>query len=259
MAEETNQAENQAAPVYVAEAPREMIDAGVFYGRAKSKTNPKMRPFIFGTRGGVEIINLQKTTDHMEKAVAFIMESVRNGKDLALFVGTEPAAEGAIVALAKKFALPYVSNRWIGGTLTNFSIIAGRIEYLKKTRSGLASGEFDKYTKKERLELDREVRRLETLMGGLEELPREPDFLVIVNPVLHDTAVAEARRRKIPVIAFANVDANPDTIDYLIPGNDKAKMSISWFLEKIEKAIEEGRKMQMAAKAAATAEAATKA
>jgi small subunit ribosomal protein S2 len=238
---------NQA--VYPGEASREMIEAGVFYGRKKTKTNPKMRQFVFANRGGIEIINLQKTVEALEKATAFIAESVRNGKGLGLLVGTEPAAEPAIRALAEKFKLPFVATRWVGGTITNFSVIAKRIEHLTKTRAGLASGAFDQYTKKERLDIEREVKRLEGLMGGLELLTREPDFLVIINPVVHTTAVREARRKRLPIVALANVDADPDQMEYLVPGNDKARSSVAWFLANIEKAIAEGIATKVAPKA----------
>jgi len=237
------------------EASREMIDAGVFYGRKKSKTNPKMRQFVMGNRGGIEVINLEKTEEALGRAVAFVTEKVRNGGTV-LFVATEPAAETAIIAMAKKFGMPYVSNRWVGGTLTNFKIISARVEHLKKIRTDLASGALDKYTKKERVEIDREIHRLEELMGGLETMSREPDLIVMIDPTLHTTAVREALIKKIPIVAFANIDADPDLIDHLVPGNDKAKKSIDWFLGKIEKAIEDGIKMRaMAKEAAAVAEA----
>ena len=235
---------SSTAIVYPNEASREMIEAGVFYGRKKSKTNPKMRQFIIANRGGVEVINLQRTEEALAEAVAFVTEKVRNG-GMGLFVATEPAAETAIIALAKKFSMPYVSNRWIGGTITNFSIIAKRVEHLKKIRADLASGALDKYTKKERVEVDHEIKRLETLMGGLETMSREPEFIVMIDPTLHSTAVHEARIKKIPIIALANMDADPDLIDYLVPGNDKAKKSIDWFLGKIEAAIEQGIKMKV--------------
>jgi small subunit ribosomal protein S2 len=232
---------------YPAEASREMIEAGVFYGRKKTKTNPKMRQFVFANRGGIEIIDLQKTAEELAKAAEFIKESIKKGKDLGLVVGTEPAAESGIRALAAKFKMPFVTTRWVGGTITNYAIISKRVEHLKTTRADLASGALDRYTKKERLDIEREVKRLEMLMGGLETLSREPDFLIVVNPVTHTTAVREARRRKIPIVAFANVDADPDQIDYLVPGNDKSKSSIVWFLGNVEKAIEEGMKMKAAA------------
>jgi small subunit ribosomal protein S2 len=248
MAEETT--------AYPAEASREMIDAGVFYGRKKSKTNPKMRPFVLMNRGGIEIVNLEKTAEAIEQAAAFLKEKVRqNG--LVLLVGTEPAAEASILRLAKKFGFPYVTTRWVGGAITNYKIIARRIEHLKKLRSDLASGALDRYTKKERLELEREKQRLTELMGGLENLSREPDLLILVDPNLHRTAVREARKKRISIVALANVDADPDEIDYLVPGNDKAMKSIEWFFEKIERAMDEGVLMRNAAapnEAAAAAE-----
>jgi small subunit ribosomal protein S2 len=216
-----------------------MIEAGVFYGRKKSKTNPKMRQFVFGNRGGVDVINLQKTEEMLATAVGFIKEKARNN-GLFLFVGTEPAAEAAILAIANEFGMPYVTLRWIGGTITNFKIISKRVEHLKKVRNDLATGALDKYTKKERLEMDKEVHRLEQLMGGIESMQREPDVLVVVNPVIHSAAVREAKRKKIPIVALANMDADPDDIDYCVPGNDKAKTSIVWFLKNIEAAIKEG-------------------
>lgn len=239
---------SEQAPGYPAEASREMIDAGVFYGRKKSKTNPKMRQFILANRGGIEVINLQKTGEMLDRALGFIKEKVRqNG--LLLLVGTEPAAEASILRLAKKFGVPYATLRWVGGTITNFKIIVKRVEHLKKLRADLASGAMDKYTKKERLEIGREMKRLEELMGGLENLSREPDVLIMVDPNLHDTALREAQRKHIPIVALANVDADPDDVDYLVPGNDKAKKSIDWFFEKVEKAIEEGIAMRAAAPA----------
>jgi small subunit ribosomal protein S2 len=248
MADETTQTYPTTAAT---EASREMIDAGVFYGRKKSKTNPKMRQFVMGNRGGIEVINLEKTEESLAHALAFVTEKIRNGAS-PLFVATEPAAETAVLAMAKKFGMPYVTNRWVGGTVTNFKIISARVEHLKKLRSDLASGALDKYTKKERVEIDREIHRLEELMGGLEAMPKEPDFLIMIDPNLHTTAVREARIKKIPIVAFANIDADPDLIDYLVPGNDKAKKSIDWFLGKIEKAIEEGLRMRAMAKAAPT-------
>jgi len=245
---------NAQDTAYPAEGSREMMDAGVFYGRKKSKTNPKMRQFVIANRGGIEIVNLQKTAEMLDIATAFIKEKVRSGA-LVLLVGTMPAAEASVANLAKKFNLPYVSFRWVGGAITNFKIVGKRVEYLKKLRTDLASGALEKYTKKERLELEREMHRLEELMGGLENMTREPDVIVMIDPVLHVTAVREARVKKIPIVAFANVDADPDVVDYLVPGNDKSRKSIEWFLGKVEAAIEEGLKLK-AAQAAQAAEAA---
>ena len=229
-----------------------MMDAGVFYGRKKSKTNPKMRPFVLGNRGGIEIINLQKTEELMDSAAAFIKERVRNN-GLVLLVGTEPAAEVSVTALAKKLGIPYVTTRWVGGAITNFKIINKRVEHLKQLRTDLASGALvSKYTKKERLDMGKEMERLEILMGGLENMTKEPDLVILIDPILHHTALSEANTKKIPVVALANVDADPDKIAYLVPGNDKAKKSIEWFLERVGKAYEEGVKLRVVAAAAAT-------
>ncbi len=222
-----------------------MIEAGVFYGRKKSKTNPKMRPFVLANRGGIEVINLQKTGEALDRAMGFVKERVRqNG--LPLIVGTEPAAESAIKAAAEQCKLPYVTLRWVGGTITNFKIISKRVEHMRQLRKDLASGALDKYTKKERLEMEREMNRLTELMGGLENLPKEPDLVIMIDPNLHMTAVREARIKKIPIVALANVDADPDLIDYLVPGNDKARKSIEWFLKNVEQAIKEGMAMRVA-------------
>jgi small subunit ribosomal protein S2 len=245
MPEETVAAmQNNQTSGYPAEGSREMMDAGVFYGRKKSKTNPKMRPFVLANRGGIEIINLQKTEEMMDAAAAFIKERVRNN-GLVLLVGTEPAAEASLTALAKKFDMPYVTTRWVGGAITNFKIISKRVEHLKQLRTDLASGALvSKYTKKERLEMEREMNRLEELMGGLEKMTKEPDVVVLIDPMLHHTAVSEANTKKIPVVALSNVDADPDKITYVVPGNDKARTSIEWFLERVGKAYEEGIKMR---------------
>ncbi len=249
----------ETQPAHPSEASREMMDAGVFYGRKKSKTNPKMKQYVLANRGGIEIINLQKTEDAVAEAAGFVTEKVRLGA-LVLFVGAVAAADKAITDLAKKYNSPYVTTRWVGGTITNYRNIAKRIDYMKKLRTDIASHALDKYTKKERLELEKDLARLEELMGGLEMLVREPDVLIVVDPVLHDTAVREAMIKKIPVVAFANVDVDPDMIDYIVPGNDKAKLSIEWFLGKMDSAIAEGMKLRAAAasKEAAAKEATAK-
>ncbi len=251
MSDETITPQAEAAQqAYPSEASREMMDAGVFYGRKKSKTNPKMKSYVLANRGGIEIINLQKTEEAAEEAAGFVAEKVRQG-GLVLFVGAVAAADKAITDLAKKYSFPHVTARWVGGSITNYRNIAKRIDYMKKLRSDFASHALDKYTKKERLELEKELGRLEELVGGLEQLTREPDVLIVIDPVLHDTAVREAKIKKIPVVAFANVDVDPDLIDYLVPGNDKAKLSIEWFLKKMDKALETGVAARAAALAAA--------
>ena len=244
--------ENNQQSGYPAEASREMMEAGVFYGRKKSKTNPKMKQFVLGNRGGIELINLKKSEELVQEAAAFVKEKVKNGA-LVLLVGTAAGSEEGIKKIAEKFKLPYVTMRWVGGAITNFGNISKRVEHMVKLRTDIASGALGKYTKKERLEMEREMERLTILMGGLENMPRTPGVMIVVDPILHKTAVAEAIVKKIPIVALANVDANPDDIDYLVPGNDKAKRSIEWFLGKMEEAIDEGIKEKARAVAAAAA------
>lgn len=226
-----------------AEIFKGMIDAGVFYGRKKSKTNPKVKSFIYSNRGGVEIIDLAKTLEGMNEAVEFLKRKVGGGGTV-LLVGTQPSAAN-VLKIATELDLPVVARRWIGGTLTNFKTISKRIEYLKKLKSDMASGALDKYTKKERLQMDREIKRLEHLIGGLVNLMREPDVLVVVDPVLHLSAVREARRLKIPIVAFGNTDSDPDFIDYLVVGNNAARKSVDWFLERVSGAILEGKELAL--------------
>ena len=218
---------------------KEMVEAGVFFGRKKSRTNPKIKSFILTNRSGIEIVNLGKTMEVLEKTTVFLRDKVRNGA-LVLFVATQPPAEGA-VELAKEFGYPVVTRRWLGGTLTNFSIISKRIEYFKKLKSDWAANAFEKYTKKERVMIEKELGRLNELMAGLEPLTQIPDVMVVIDPNLHITAVREARHLKVPVIAFANTDSDPDMLNFPVVGNNKGRVSINWFLSKLKTAIQEGK------------------
>ncbi len=224
---------------YPEAASQEMIDAGVFYGRKKNRTNPKMRKYVLTNRNGIEIIDLEKTAECLEQALSFIKEKVKSGGQI-LLVGTEPEAEEAVLALAERFTLSSVTNRWAGGTLTNFKIISKRIEYFKKLVNDMATGALDKYTKKERVGIEREINRLRNLFGGLQNFGKLPDVIVIINAHVHESVVREARILKIPVVALANVDTDPTTIDYLVPGNDKSRKSVQFFLNKVGEAITEG-------------------
>ncbi len=239
MAEEN--IDRKSEDLFPQEEFKEMVEAGVFYGRRKSKTYPKMKPYVLTNRGGIEIINLEKTLDGLKKILEFVEVKVRAG-GLLLLVGTQPPAFQGITELAKKYNYPFVINRWLGGTITNFKVIMSRVEYLKKLRNDAKSGALDKYTKKEKAQFEAEINRLEELLGGLENLTRLPDVMVVIDSNLHTTAVREAKRAKIPVVAFANVDSDPEMLDYYIVGNNKSKKSVTWFLSKLDLAIEEAKK-----------------
>ena len=229
--------------IYPDEAFKEMVDAGVFYGRKKSKTNPRMKPFIFGNRNGIEIIDLTKTTVGLLKATEFIKEKVAKREDMILCVGTQPAAHDMKEALGE-FNFPYVSGRWIGGTLTNHKTIFSRVERLKQLRMEREKGMHDKYTKKERVLLDREMNRLEIIVGSIENLSRLPDMLLVVDSKVHETAIREAHRMKVPIVALDNTDANPDHANYSVVGNNASRKSVVWFLEKMRDAVREGKSKQ---------------
>lgn len=237
--EETKQ--DNLAELFPQGAFKELTDAGVFLGRKKTKTHPKTRPNILATRNEIEIINLQKTSEGVEKAAAFIKEKIRNG-GTAMIVGTQPQAADEITAFAKELDLPYVSVRWLGGLITNFKVLAKRIDYYKKLKSELGMGALDeKYTKKEILGFEKELVRLEELFGGLVNYSSIPSVLIVIDPNPHMTAVKEAKIAGVPVVAYVNTDIDPEIVEYPVVGNTKAKMSISWFLGKLKDAVREGK------------------
>lgn len=210
----------------------EMAKAGVIYGRKKSKTNPKMADFIFANRNGFEFFDLLKTLEGLEGAKTLLKE-IQEKKGLVLLVSTQPAARGLIEGLAAKTGYPFVVERWLGGTLTNFQTISKRLNYFIKLKNDRASGKLEKYTKKERLMFDREIKRLETLMGGLEKMDHLPDAIFMVDAAIHDTAVREAKRTKIPIIGILNTDNDPDNIQYSIPANTNSRQSVEWVVGRL--------------------------
>lgn len=208
---------------------QEMAELGMFYGLSKGKTHPRMRPFIYSTRGGVEIIDLEKTIKALKEAVSFLKETHSASKQI-LFIGVSPAAKTAIKEIAEKLSQPFIIKRWPGGTLTNFKVIAARVEVLKKLSSDKEAGNLAKYTKKERLMIDRQIEKMENLFGSIKNLKEPPGALFVIDPVKNKTAVREAKRIRIPVVAVLNTNADPDLIDYPIPANDRNLRSIAWIL-----------------------------
>lgn len=220
------------------EMAEEMLKAGLIYGHKKSRTNPKFKPYIYITRNGVEIIDVTQTLPALNSAVEFLSGILKN-KGSALVVAIQPAAKEATVNLAKKFDFSYINDRWIGGLLTNFKVISKRIGYFKKIQEDMAKGEFEKYTKKERVMINRKIEKMKKMFSGLENLTRLPDILFIVDFSIkgHNTALREAMRLNIPVMAIVDSDDNPDFADYPIPANDHAKSSIDWIIKKIEEQL----------------------
>ncbi len=219
----------------------EMTKAGVLYGRKKTKTHPRMRKYIFTTRNGVEILDIAQTWGLLEQAVEFVTGIVQ-AKGLVLLVGTTPAAKGIIKTLGDKTGMPFVNERWLGGTLTNFKTLSTRLQYFLKLRSDREAGRLEKYTKKERLQFDKELARMSILFGGLEKMTELPKVIIIMGATSHEIAVREANRLGIPVVAVIANDTDPDLIQYPIPANDRSKTSVEWVLERLGQAIEAGKK-----------------
>lgn len=230
----------------------EMAKNGVLFGRRRSRTNPKMKPYIHTTRSGFEVIDLQQTVAGIEKAQAFLKEVVKKGQ-LLLVAATTPAGEAPATKLANDYGLPYVTLRWLGGTLSNFEVMSKRIAHLIARKADKAAGRLDKYTKKERVVIDKEIERLTKLFGGLEKMSMLPGAVLVIGAEQHRTAIREANRMRIPVIAIASTDTNPAGIDYLIPANDGSILSIEYVLNMLRASINEGIKEKTTAPAAVKA------
>lgn len=218
----------------------EMAKAGLHFGHRTSKTHPKMLPFIFGMRNTIHIIDLEKTKIKLVKALEFLKEAAKEGKQI-LFVGTKPQIREMVKNLATELNYPYVIERWIGGTFTNFDEIKKRVEYLKELEKKKESQEWEKYTKKERKEIEEEIEKLERKFGGLKTLEKLPDIVFICDMVKDHLAVKEARRKGVKVVAISDTNANPELADYPIPANDDAISSVKYILEKVKEAILKGK------------------
>lgn len=221
----------------------ELSKAAVNFGHRITKRHPKMTPYIQTVKNTVHLIDLEKTTQKLKEALDFLVDlSAKDG--VIIFVGTKPSAKEIIKKYAESIDVPYVNERWIGGTLTNFQTISLLIEKFKKMLDEKIRGEWQKYTKKERLDLERELNRLEKMVGGIKNLNRLPDALYIVDIIEESTAVREAQKKKIPVVAIVDTNANPENVTYPIPANDDAIKSIDLITSLITEAIKEGREKQ---------------
>jgi len=216
-----------------------LLEAGVHFGHQTRRWNPKMRKFIFSERNGIHIIDLAQTVDRLEAACDFVRDLVANGGTI-LFVGTKRQAQETMDSEAKRSGMPYVTTRWLGGTLTNFSTIQGRIDYLVRTEDAKARGEMDYLAKKERLKQEEELARLNRYLGGIKAMTALPGAIYIVDTTKEDIAVAEAVRMGIPIVALVDTNCNPDVIDYPIPSNDDAIRAIKLITARIADVVLEG-------------------
>ena len=221
---------------------RELLEAGVHFGHQTKRWNPKMREFIFGQRNGIYIINLQKTVSRFVEALEYVQRSAAQGRNI-LFVGTKRQAQEVVAEEATRSGMPYVNQRWLGGTLTNYRTIKRRIDRLRWLEGFLENPVEGRHTKKELLRLSKEHLKLAKLLSGIKTLDRLPDLLFVIDPKKEQIAVREARKIGIPVVAVVDTNCDPDDIDYPIPGNDDAIRAIKLFTTRISDAILEGRSL----------------
>lgn len=219
----------------------EMLKSGVHFGHQKSRWHPKMKQFIFGERSGVHIIDLEKTRSQLETALEFARELSAKGGNIVM-IGTKKQAQSLVKQYAEAAGAPYVVNRWIGGLLTNFSVVKKLLDELAELKQKQSSGELEKYTKKERAEFNKEIERLEQLVGGITQLKKIPEAIFVVDLKIEKTAIREALRCRIPVIAMVDTNCDPSKVTYAIPANDDATKSIDYVTRLLSNSILEGKK-----------------
>lgn len=230
---------------------KQLLEAGVHFGHQTRRWNPKMARYIFTERNGIYIIDLQKTVKKVDEAYNFIKSIAAEGGKV-LFVGTKKQAQDSVKEEAERSGMYYVNQRWLGGTLTNFSTIQKRINRLKQLEKMQENGTFDVLPKKEVIGLKKEMERLEKFLGGIKDMPGIPDALFIIDPRKERIAIAEAHKLNIPIVAIVDTNCDPDEIDYVIPGNDDAIRAVKLLTAKMADAIIEGNQGNEEAEAEAT-------
>jgi small subunit ribosomal protein S2 len=220
---------------------KQLLEAGVHFGHQTRRWNPKMQQFIFMDRNGIHIIDLQQTVSRLNDAYKFVEQLAANGGTI-LFVGTKKQAQEAVADEAKRCGMFYVNQRWLGGMLTNYQTIQARIRYLRDLEARKDRGDFERLPKKEVQHLQDDITRLERTLGGIKDMRRLPDALFIIDTRKERTAVLEARRLEIPIIALADTNCDPDEMDYPIPANDDAIRAVRLLASKIADAVIEGRR-----------------
>ena len=226
---------------------KELLEAGVHFGHQTRRWNPKMKPFIFGSRNGIYIIDLQKTSRKLREALAFVADVSASGGSV-LFVGTKRQAQEVVVEEARRSQMHYIDQRWLGGTMTNFATIRKSISRLRELEELTDSDDSEKLTKKERARMDRERGKLEKSLSGIKNMERLPQVVFVVDPQRERIAVAEANKLGIPIVAIVDTNCDPGPIDYPIPGNDDAIRAIKLFASRFADAIIEGRALWEAAR-----------
>jgi len=222
---------------------KDLLEAGVHFGHRTRRWNPKMRPYIFTERSGIHIIDLQQTLQNLNEYAAMVRDIVAKGGTV-LFVGTKRQAQATVRQEADRCRMPYINQRWLGGTLTNWVTIKQRIDYLLQMERRVDAGEFRTLSKKEQLDIEREIEKLNKRIGGLKTLRRLPDMLFVVDINTEDLAVMEANKLRIPIIAMVDTNSNPDLVEYVIPSNDDAIRAVKLIVSVIANAVEEGMRIR---------------
>ncbi len=230
---------------------KQLLEAGVHFGHQTRRWNPKMKPYIFGARNGIYIIDLQKTVKLFKVAYEFVVETVANGGNI-LFVGTKKQAQESIYEEATRCGMPYVNHRWLGGMLTNFHTIRKSIDKLKRIESMFEDGTIERFPKKEILKLEKKRQKLERNLGGIKDMDDLPSAVYIVDSKYEQIAVKEANKLGIPVVAIVDTNCDPDGIDYIIPGNDDAIRAIRLLTSLIANAVLKGKEIYQEAVQAET-------
>jgi len=218
----------------------EMMKAGLHFGHRSSRTHPKMKPYIQSVRNTIHIISLEKTAEKLEEVLKFIKEIISEGKTL-LLVGTKIQVKELVKETGESCGLSYVSERWLGGTFTNFGIIRKRIEYFKDLERKRDSGGLEKYTKKERAKIEKKIRGLERKFGGIKNLEKLPDVIFVLEMKKDELAIKEARKMGIKVISISDTNCDPSLADYFIPANDDAVSSVKYILEKVKEVVHKNK------------------
>jgi len=215
---------------------KEMFEAGVHFGHKKSNWNPKMKQYIYGLRNNVYILDLEKTVKKLEQALSFIKEIKRKDGKI-LFVGTRPQCQELVKNAAQSVKMPYIVSRWIGGLLTNFTVIRKRVDYLISLEKKKDSGELKKYTKKEQIDFNKEIEKLKKKFEGIKSLEKLPDVIIILSIKEQATAIREAKRKNIPIVSLVDTNCDPSLVDYPIPSNDDAISALKFMVDQFEKVL----------------------
>lgn len=223
----------------------ELLEAGVHFGHQTQHWNPKMKQYIYGARNGIYVLDLRKTTDLLDKAYEVVRDFAAKNKNI-LFVGTKKQASEVVTEEAKRAGAYYINRRWLGGMLTNFETIRTRVNKLRELEDFVSSGHVEKLPKKEQAQIARQLAKLSRTLGGIKEMRGLPDLIFVVDQKKEAIAIAEANKLNIPVICLADTNANPEGIDYIIPGNDDAIRSVKLIASKLADAVLEGKQLREA-------------